>query len=32
MSVTDPVPGVVGFSSVVSMSVQFSPLNPQLPA
>ena len=31
MTVTEPVPGVVGFSNVVSMSVQFSPLNPQFP-
>lgn len=31
MSELDPLPGVVGFCSVVSTSVQPSPLNPQLP-
>lgn len=31
MSELDPLPDVVGFCSVVSTSVQPSPLNPQLP-
>ena len=31
MSVLDPLPGDVGFIKVVSMRVQPSPLNPQLP-
>ena len=31
MNVTVPAPGTVGFCNVVSTSVQFSPLNPQLP-
>lgn len=31
MSVLDPPPGEVGFFKVVSMSVQPSPLSPQLP-
>ena len=31
MSDEEPEPGEVGFTSVVSMSVQPSPLKPQLP-
>ena len=31
MSETEPEPGEVGLTSVVSMSVQLSPLTPQLP-
>lgn len=31
MSVLDPLPGLVGFRKVVSMSVHPSPLKPQLP-
>ena len=31
MSVEEPEPGEVGFTSVVSMSVQPSPLKPQWP-
>ena len=31
MSVEEPEPGAVGFTSVVSMSVQPSPLKPHLP-
>ena len=31
MSETEPEPGEVGLTSVVSMSVQPSPLEPQLP-
>lgn len=31
ISELEPLPGVVGFCSVVSTSVQPSPLNPQLP-
>ena len=31
MSVEEPEPGAVGFTSVVSMSVQPSPLKPQWP-
>ena len=32
ISEKDPDPGTFGFTSVVSMSVQLSPLTPQLPA
>ena len=31
MSVPEPPPGEVGFINVVSIKVQFSPFNPQLP-
>ena len=31
MSVLEPLPGVVGLTKVVSMSVQPSPLSPQEP-
>ena len=31
ISVLDPLPGEVGLTRVVSISVQPSPLNPQLP-
>ena len=31
ISVLDPPPGTVGLTNVVSIKVQFSPLNPQIP-